>query len=120
MKTILVIFVAIISLILITNFLSCTSTKNIDASSIPANTIVMADTKFIPSKITVSKGTTVTWKNLEDRTHNATADDTSWKTDDMELGESKSVTFDKPGIYSYHCTHHTIMGFGMTGTVIVQ
>ena len=101
-------------------FLSCTATKNIDASSIPANTVVMADTKFIPSTITVTKGTTVTWKNMEDRTHNATANDNSWKTGDMELNESKTVTFDQPGTYSYHCTHHTMMGLGMTGTVIVQ
>ena len=80
----------------------------------------MADTKFIPTTITISKGTTVTWKNLEDRTHNAAADDKSWRTDDMGFGESKSVIFDKPGTYSYHCSHHAIMGFGMTGTVIVQ
>jgi plastocyanin len=80
----------------------------------------MVDTKFIPETITVSKGTTVTWHNLEDRTHNAASDDKSWKTDDIGLGESKSVTFDKPGTYPYHCTHHAFMGFGMTGTVIVQ
>ena len=113
-------FLFLLSVIVLATLTSCTSTKNIDAKSIPTNTVVMADTKFIPSTITVSKGTTVTWKNLEDRTHNATADDKSWKTDDMEQGESKTVTFDKPGTYSYHCTHHTMMGFGMTGTVIVQ
>ena len=102
------------------SFLSCTSTHKIDTASIPVNTVVMADTKFIPATITVSKGTTVTWKNLEDRTHNAASDDKSWRTDDMGFGESKSVVFDKPGTYSYHCTHHTMMGFGMTGIVIVQ
>jgi len=113
-------FLTLLSLAVFASFSSCTSTKNIDTNSIPANTIVMADTKFIPSTVTVPKGTTVTWHNLEDRTHNATADDKSWKTDDMILGESKTVTFDKPGTYFYHCTHHTMMGFGMTGTVIVQ
>lgn len=101
-------------------FASCTSTRNIDSSSIPVNTVVMSDTKFIPGTITVSKGTTVTWHNLEDRTHNAIANDHSWTTGDMKSDESKSVTFDKPGTYPYHCSHHTIMGFGMTGTVIVQ
>jgi len=120
MRIIHSIFLSILLLVAGTSFLSCTSTHKVDTSSIPINTVVMADTKFIPSTITVSKGTTVTWHNLEDRTHNATADDKSWKTDDMNLGESKSVTFDKPGTYSYHCTHHSLMGLGMTGTVIVQ
>jgi plastocyanin len=105
---------------LTTSIISCTSTHKIDTGSIPVNTVIMADTKFIPETIRVSKGTTVTWHNLEDRTHNATANDNSWKSDDMGLGESKSVTFDKPGTYPYHCTHHTLMGFGMTGTVIVE
>ncbi len=117
MKAILVSYLAVLSCV---SLFSCTSTHTIDTAAIPANTVIMADTKFIPSTITVSKGTTVTWKNLEDRTHNAAADDKSWKTDDMILGESKTITFDKPGTYSYHCSHHTMMGFGMTGTVIVQ
>ncbi len=118
MKTIFISNLAI--LLWSASLFSCTSTHKINTADIPANTVVMADTKFIPSTITISKGMTVTWKNLEDRTHNAVADDKSWKTDDMGIGESKSVTFDKPGTYSYHCTHHTMMGFGMTGTVIVE
>jgi plastocyanin len=120
MKTTFIPLLAAFALLTAAMLFSCTSTKNIDASTIPPNTVVIADTKFIPSVITVSKGSTVTWKNLEDRTHNATADDKSWKTEDMELGESKTVTFDKPGTYSYHCTHHALMGFGMTGKVIVE
>lgn len=112
--------IAFISLIVSASLLSCTSTHKIDAGSIPANSIVMADTKFIPSVLTVPKGTKVMWKNLEDRTHNAVADDKSWKTDDLRQGEAKFVVFDKPGTYPYHCTHHTMMGIGMTGTVIVR
>ncbi len=102
------------------SFLSCTATKNIDEKSIPPNTVIMANTKFYPATITVSKGTTVTWKNEEERTHNATANDNSWQTGDMEIGSSKSVTFDKPGTYPYHCSRHAMLGMGMTGEVIVQ
>ena len=120
MKKINITLLTVLSFYFIASFVSCTSTHKIDLSSIPANTVVMADTKFTPSTITIPKGTKVTWKNLEDRTHNAAADDKSWRTDDMEFGESKSVVFDKPGTYTYHCTHHSAMGFGMTGTVIVQ
>ena len=120
MKTISLSFLTVFSLLLSANLLSCTSTKNIDAESIPANTVVMADTKFIPATITVPKGTTVTWHNLEDRMHDAISDDKSWDTGDMALGESKSVTFDKPGTFSYHCSHHTMFGFGMTGKIIVE
>jgi plastocyanin len=57
---------------------------------------------------------------LDDKTHTATANDDSWNTGDMGLGASKSITFSKPGTYHYHCKYHTILGVGMTGTVIVE
>ena len=80
----------------------------------------MIDMKFKPETINIKAGTTVTWHNMEDKTHNATANDDTWKTADMGLGAAQSVTFNKPGTYPYHCTRHTILGIGMTGTVIVE
>ncbi len=88
--------------------------------SIPINGVVMSDMNFSPETINVKHGTTVTWYNLENKTHNAKANDDSWNTGDIMLGGSKSITFDKPGTYKYHCSHHTVLGIGMTGTVIVE
>ena len=76
--------------------------------------------KFVPETINVSIGTTVTWHNLDSKSHTATANDDSWNTGDMGIGDSHSVTFSKSGTYHYHCKYHTILGIGMTGTVIVQ
>ena len=114
--------VRLLSLLLLVSasFYACTATKNIDISNIPPNTVIMANTKFYPATITVPRGTTVTWRNDEDMTHNAIADDKSFETGDMKVGELKTITFDKPGIYPYHCSHHTFLGLGMNGTIIVQ
>lgn len=84
------------------------------------NQVVMTDMKFAPESITISVGSTVSWHNLENKTHTATANDGSWDTGDMGLGASKSIKFDKPGTYKYHCTHHSVLGIGMSGTVIVE
>jgi plastocyanin len=80
----------------------------------------MSDSKFAPETINVSVGSTVSWHNIDGKTHTATADDGSWDTGDMGTAASHSVTFAKPGTYHYHCKYHTILGIGMTGTVIVQ
>ncbi|MDP4221189.1 MAG: cupredoxin domain-containing protein [Bacteroidota bacterium] len=120
MKTNSLPIVILTAFLLIVSISACTSTKNIKAASVPPNTVIMADTKFTPNVITVPRGTTVVWQNAEDRVHTATANDKSWNTGDMKIGERKGITFDKPGTYPYHCTHHTMLGVGMTGTVIVQ
>lgn len=61
----------------------------------------MADSKFSPETINVPVGTTVTWHNIEDKTHTATGSDDSWNTGDILMGGSKSITFSKAGTYKY-------------------
>ena len=99
--------------------LSCSSSKT-TSGSVPTSTVVMSDMKFAPETINVSVGSTVTWHNLEDKTHTATANDGSWDTGDVGTGGSKSITFTKAGTFKYHCRYHTVLGIGMTGTVIVE
>jgi plastocyanin len=82
--------------------------------------VVISDMKFVPETINVSVGTTVTWHNIDDKAHTATSNDGSWETGDMQMGASHSVQFNTVGTYKYHCKYHTILGIGMTGTVIVQ
>ena len=41
--------------------------------------------------------------------HTATADDSSFDTGDLDKGDSKSVTFDKPGTFTYYCRFHPFM-----------
>ena len=69
----------------------------------------IADFAFDPETITVKAGTKVTWTNSDDATHTATADDGSFDTGDLDKGDSKSVTFDKPGTFTYYCRFHPFM-----------
>jgi plastocyanin len=69
-----------------------------------------------PARIRVKVGTTVTWTNLGDLPHTATAEKREWDTGDLASGQSKAITFDKPGNYYYICTPHP----WMYGQVIVE
>ncbi len=69
----------------------------------------IADFNFDPQTISVKAGTEVTWTNSDDATHTATADDGSFDTGDLDKGDSKSVTFDKAGSFTYYCRFHPFM-----------
>lgn len=77
-------------------------------------TITISSFAF-PATTTVHVGDTVTWRNQSGATHNATADGGSFATGSIPDGGSKSVTFDAPGSFAYHCTIHQTM----TGTIVV-
>jgi len=78
--------------------------------------IDIANFAFLPKTMTLKKGATVTWINQDTVAHTATADDASFDTGLLAKGESGSVTFDKPGTYSYHCTPHP----NMKATIVVE
>jgi plastocyanin len=77
--------------------------------------VTMGDLFFSPSSVTVAVGDTVTWRNTGEAPHNATADDGSFRTPDLNKGGSASHTFDQAGTFSYICTIHP----QMKGTVRV-
>jgi plastocyanin len=86
--------------------------------NIPANTVLMSGMAFNPVTITVSAGTTVTWKNDDSYAHTATSDAGVWDSGNIAGGASASYKFTSAGTFQYHCTYHSAMG--MKGTVIVQ
>ena len=75
---------------------------------------------YAPRRARVKAGTAVTFKNVGDTPHTATAFENgrigSWDTGVLDAGESKAVTFDKPGNYYYICTPHP----WMYGQIIVE
>jgi quinohemoprotein ethanol dehydrogenase len=75
---------------------------------------------YFPRRARVKAGTAVTFTNAGDTPHTATAFENgkfgSWDTGVLNSGESKSVTFDKPGSYYYICTPHP----WMYGQIIVE
>ena len=72
--------------------------------------------KFEPEIITVPDGTTVTWTNNDNFTHNVRLLDDGGDVMELAPGESVSFTFTGPGEHRYDCSFHPN---DMQGTVIV-
>ena len=91
--------------------------EGVDAVKIGDNNIEFG---YFPKRTRVKAGTAITFTNAGDTPHTATAFDNgkigSWDTGVLSSGESKTVTFDKPGNYYYICTPHP----WMYGQVIVE
>ncbi len=102
---------------LIAAILLAASTSGYAGGSAPVE-VEIQGFKFIPQEITVKAGTTIRWSNREKRQYHSV-----WfeQAGDPEPGyffpgESYERSFDKPGVYPYHCGPHP----EMTGTVIVE
>jgi plastocyanin len=72
---------------------------------------------FAPATLTIAPGTEVTWVNHDDIPHTVVSEDkTTFKSRALDTDEKFSVTFSKPGTYTYFCSIHP----KMTAKVIVQ
>lgn len=73
--------------------------------------------RFDPAVITVERGTTVTWKNRDNFTHDVTIEvDGDARPHTAERGKDVQITFDTPGTFDYVCRFHER---DMHGRVIV-
>ena len=84
------------------------------SESIPAdpNSISIKGFAFNPSKLTIKKGTKVTWTNNDDARHDITPtgganDFVASKL--LSQGESYEFTFNTVGTYTYKCSPHPYM-----------
>ena len=71
---------------------------------------------FVPATLTVTTGTTVTWKNDDDSPHRIGDKDGTFKSAALDTDDSFSHTFAAPGEYAYICTIHPYMA----GKIIVK
>jgi plastocyanin len=62
--------------------------------------------EFNPYRARVVTGTRVTWRNNGRMTHTIVAEDGSWSTGPLKPLDVGTVTFDKPGPYTYICKEH--------------
>src|SRR5207248_7309256 len=76
----------------------------------------MASWGYSPTSLTVTAGTTVTWKNLGSQVHGVTSQDQLFDSRLLDPGKSWSYTFDTPGTYRYFCVPHP----WMKGRVVVS
>jgi alcohol dehydrogenase (cytochrome c) len=89
-------------------------TEGVDTVNIGANNV---EYSYGPARIRVKAGTAVTFANVGDVQHTATAfQKGNWDTGVLEKGQSKTITFSEPGSYYYICAPHP----WMYGQVIVE
>jgi plastocyanin len=88
--------------------------------------------KFEPSRLTIPKGTTLTWRNTGAVGHTVTDNPTKaankadaalpsgaepWDSGNIDAGGTFQHTFDTPGTYTYFCIPHEAAGMVATITV---
>ena len=71
---------------------------------------------FVPARLTVKAGTTVTWRNEDDIPHTVTSAARLFKSKALDTDDSFSFTFTDPGTYEYFCSLHP----RMTATIVVE
>ena len=59
--------------------------------------------------VTVTPGSTVTWKNMDGEPHTVVSTDGLFRSKALDQGDSYSFKFDKPGVYKYICSIHPQM-----------
>jgi plastocyanin len=93
------------------------------AATFPAASAQAADTEvkidqhaFIPQRVAVKAGTTVTWINDDDVPHTVASSTKLFKSKALDTGDRFSFTFTTPGAYQYFCSVHPYM----TGAIVVE
>ncbi len=80
-----------------------------------ATTVKIYMYAFTPDKLTVKAGTKITFTNMDQTAHTATALNQGFDTGTINPGKSKTIVVKKAGTYPYHCLFHEFM----TGTLTV-
>ena len=70
--------------------------------------VAVESDSYAPSRIAVLTGDTVTW-SVVSRFHTVSADDGSWSSPRLFVGDSYSHQFNAPGIVTYYCMIHAFM-----------
>jgi quinohemoprotein ethanol dehydrogenase len=79
-------------------------------------TLQVGDYYFLPNRVQVAVGDTLTFENDGSVVHTATASDKSFDTGDIQPNTATPVTFNTAGTYNFNCSPHP----WMIGQVIVQ
>jgi plastocyanin len=86
------------------------------ARSDDAATVKIDNFKFGPDKLTVTKGTEVTWTNEDDIPHSIVVTALGARSKALDTDKAYSFQFDKAGTFTYICGLHPFMH----GTVVVK
>jgi plastocyanin len=79
-------------------------------------TVKIDNFTFNPPSLTVTAGTTVSWRNEDDIPHTVASATKVFKSKALDTDDSYTFTFTTPGVYQYFCSLHP----HMTGKVVVE
>jgi len=68
--------------------------------------IEISDYKFVPDDVTIKKGTTVVWTNVDPVSHTVSSSLLSKTSGKIESGGSWNYTFNTTGTWNYYCAYH--------------
>ncbi len=72
--------------------------------------------EFKKNTMTIAQGSKVRWTNKDTFAHSIVADNGSFTSPLLNKGETWTYTFDKKGVFDYHCSFHP----QMKGTITVK
>lgn len=73
------------------------------------HTVDIDAVQFSPATLEVKAGDTVIWKNKDPFPHNVTAENQSFRSGDIQSGQSWKFRAGKKGVFPYVCTLHPNM-----------
>lgn len=71
--------------------------------------VLIFNSSFFPSTITVKKGTEITWINGDSMPHTVTSKNGGFDSGTISKGDKFTHTFDSVGTYDYVCNFHPSM-----------
>ena len=79
-------------------------------------TVKIDNFTFVPARLTVKAGTTVTWRNEDDIPHTVISAIQLFKSKALDTDDGFSFTFTESGTYDYFCSLHP----RMTATIVAE
>jgi plastocyanin len=98
-------------------FLGGSATSASAAPAAATAQVTIQNFAFAPATVTIEKGDTIRWTNLDSASHGAVTVQPGFVTEILGQGQSTTTTFDRPGTFEYICNVH---GASMRGTVVVR
>lgn len=107
-----ILFLVLLAMVLLVS--GCYGPKTEPAAPPGQNSVNIENFVFNPATITVQKGTTVTWTQMDSAPHTITGN--GFDSGTLNKGQTFSWTFNEAGTFSYKCSFHP----AMSGEVIVK
>ncbi len=96
---------------------AATAQQSADGGAGKVVKIAIANFKYKPVTLAIKQGTKVAWTDEDSSNHTATsATGKGFDTGSINQGQTRSITFKKPGTYKYTCSFHPFM----RGTIAVR